>query len=133
MGKQNTKLTVEGFVSGCEWLDCVKGSFCQTDVYSISSLTNNKQIDTMKELLTIADAKFGVYKKKAFAEILGITNDRFLKICSGDEQPSTNELTKISECLGVAFYIKGSEIRVVLDAADVGSNYLFSNKLELKR
>lgn len=69
----------------------------------------------MKELLTIADAKFGVYKKKAFAEILGITNDRFLKICSGDEQPSTNELAKISECLGVAFYLKGGEIRVVID------------------
>lgn len=115
MGKQNTKLTVDGFVSGGEWLDCVKGGFCQTDVYIISSLTNNKQIDTMKELLTIADAKFGVYKKKAFSEILGITNDRFLKICSGDEQPSTNELAKISECLGVAFYLKGGEIRVVID------------------
>ena len=69
----------------------------------------------MKELLAIADAKFGVYKKKAFSEILGITNDRFLKICSGDEQPSTNELAKISECLGVAFYLKGGEIRVVID------------------
>ena len=55
MGKQNTKLTVEGFVSGCEWLDRVKGSFCQTDVYSISSLTNNKQIDTVNYPPTQSD------------------------------------------------------------------------------
>jgi hypothetical protein len=81
----------------------------------IINLINNNKTSTMKELLAIADAKFGVYKKKAFSEILGITNDRFLKICSGDEQPSTNELAKISECLGVAFYLKGGEIRVVID------------------